>query len=87
MITAKSGLLDRDVTTGRGPETYSIRNAAPGKYKVDVHYCSGSQPTTATIKVYRNRGGDNETVREYSVSLQNHGERKTVTEMEVSAKP
>jgi uncharacterized protein YfaP (DUF2135 family) len=45
--TALGGSLDVDVTTGWGPETFTLANAVPGTYKVYVHYYGpGEGPVT-----------------------------------------
>ena len=41
----QGGTLDRDVTAGYGPETYTLRHGAPGEYVVKVHYFNGGVPT------------------------------------------
>ncbi|HEY3322668.1 MAG TPA: VIT domain-containing protein [Planctomycetota bacterium] len=78
------GFLDRDVTTGLGPETYSLRRGAPGKYKIEVHFFAGNVPTTATLKVFRHRGSDHETQQTYTVNFSTAQERKLVTTIDLA---
>ena len=53
----QGGQLDRDVTSGFGPETYTLRRAAPGKYSVRVHYYSGKQPSNVELTITYNKNG------------------------------
>jgi uncharacterized protein YfaP (DUF2135 family) len=54
--TACGGTLDRDDTTGTGPENIFWGAAAtPGEYLVCVNPFSITGPTTATVQIY-NRG-------------------------------
>jgi tetratricopeptide (TPR) repeat protein len=39
--SAKGGLLHADITTGFGPETYTIPHKASGPYQIVLHYYSG----------------------------------------------
>jgi Flp pilus assembly protein TadD len=39
--SAKGGLLHADITTGFGPETYTIPRKASGPYQIVLHYYSG----------------------------------------------
>jgi len=76
--TASGGALDHDNTTGLGPETYALRRAKPGKYKIDVDYFGGTPVTIATVRIYRNRNGDNETLATKTVELAKAKDRVTV---------
>jgi uncharacterized protein YfaP (DUF2135 family) len=50
--TPLGGNLDTDVTTGYGPETFTMAKALPGTYAVQVqYYSSGNNPVTR-VKVY-----------------------------------
>ncbi len=50
--TPLGGNLDTDVTTGYGPETFTMAKALPGTYSVQVqYYNSGNNPVTR-VKVY-----------------------------------
>jgi len=77
------GFLDRDVTNGLGPETYTLQRGAPGKYKIEVEYFGGGVLTTATVMVCRNRGGENEASQKFEIKLEKAKERKTVTTVEL----
>lgn len=48
-----AGYLDRDDTTGTGPEHYytSCQNPIPGTYQFGVNYYSGSGAKTATVRL------------------------------------
>jgi len=79
--TASGGTLDHDVTSGFGPETYVIRRAKPGTYKIDVEYYGGSgAPTVATLKIFTNRNGAKEQLDTKTVNLGKVKERVTVGE-------
>lgn len=80
--TAAGGVLDHDVTTGLGPETYSLRRAKPGRYTLDAHYFAGAPQTTVTIQVYRQRNSEHETAKTYRALL-NSGERRTLQIMDL----
>ncbi|HEY1406966.1 MAG TPA: DUF2135 domain-containing protein [Spirochaetota bacterium] len=50
--TKSGGNLDVDVTTGYGPETFTMAKALPGNYSVQTqYYSSGSAPVTR-VNVY-----------------------------------
>ena len=85
--TASGGALDHDNTTGLGPETYALRRAKPGKYKIDVEYFAGAPVTVATVRIYRNRNGDNETLATKTVELTKAKERVTVDIVDVPEAP
>ncbi|WP_188662296.1 VIT domain-containing protein [Arenimonas soli] len=53
--TAAGGRISEDFTGGYGPEEYSIRRAAPGKYRVEVDYFGDSQALVSgavTVQVW-----------------------------------
>jgi len=81
--TKSGGGLDHDVTTGLGPETYSIRRAAPGTYKIEADYFRGTGRTRVTVKVFRNRGAEDERVETYTAELGKEKERLTVAEVKI----
>jgi Vault protein inter-alpha-trypsin domain/von Willebrand factor type A domain len=78
MATRNGGKLDHDDTDGLGPETYTMRRAKSGSYKVEVVYYSGSPRTNVTVKVYRHYGADDEKVETHNVVLTKSKERVTV---------
>lgn len=46
------GNLDTDVTSGFGPETFTMAKAMPGKYSVQVQYYSSYQQAATRVKLY-----------------------------------
>ena len=46
------GNLDTDVTTGYGPETFTMAKAMPGKYTVQVQYYSSGDAPATRVKLY-----------------------------------
>ncbi len=77
--TSCGGTLDHDVTTGFGPETYALRRAKPGAYRIGVHYYSGGSRTVATVKIITHCNGENEHVETKTVELPKVASRETVT--------
>jgi len=64
----RGGVLDHDDTDGHGPETYTLKVASPGTYKLRVTLFSAHShkgPTRVTITVYRDKGGENERKQTY----------------------
>lgn len=51
-----NGNLDIDITTGYGPETFTLPVALPGEYIVQVQYYGGSRPTMAKVNVILYQG-------------------------------
>lgn len=54
-FTAAGGRISEDFTGGYGPEEYSIRRAAPGKYRIEVDYFGDSQALVSgqtTVQVW-----------------------------------
>ncbi|MBI3832270.1 MAG: tetratricopeptide repeat protein [Planctomycetes bacterium] len=67
----RGGVLDRDVTTGYGPETYTLKRAAPGKYRIWVDYYAGTPQTEVKVKITCHKGGKDEETRAFKVKLKN----------------
>ena len=70
------GKLDQDVTTGFGPETFTLANALPGEYQVRAKYYSDNDNpnTMATVQVVLHEGTDREEKRQYQAMLLKTGE-------------
>ena len=79
----RGGNLDRDVTTGYGPETYTLRHAPAGHYSIKVHYYAGKVPTDATVKLTRNQGTAHETTQTFTLHLAKEKEEQIVTAFDV----
>lgn len=50
--TPLGGNLDTDVTTGYGPETFTMAKAMPGTYSVQVQYYNSDENPLTRVKVY-----------------------------------
>lgn len=70
--TRIGGQISRDFTGGYGPETFSARNAKPGKYSVQINYYGNSQQILAgetTVQVQFFIGWGTEFVRRQETTL------------------
>ncbi|MFC1479744.1 YfaP family protein, partial [Planctomycetota bacterium] len=83
----RGGVLDHDDTDGHGPETYTLKRASKGEYKVSVHYFSArnlKKPTNVTITIWQNKGGANEQKRVHHVTLKREKEKKEVEVIKIN---
>jgi len=83
----RGGVLDHDVTTGLGPETYTLKQAVPGDYRVMVKYYSGGAPTHCTVTVTMNKDGMNERTQVFQVDLTMRGEEKEILKFTINPPP
>jgi uncharacterized protein YfaP (DUF2135 family) len=83
--TKIGGSLDVDVTTGWGPETFTLANAVPGVYKVFVHYYgpSGGPVTIVTVWIVMYEGTPKERREKRTVVLAEQNERPLAFEFTV----
>jgi len=63
--TLNGGIMSKDMTGGLGPESYLIKNAIPGEYKVSVRLFATKGRTvfhgaTAMVRIYTNYGKNEE---------------------------
>ena len=79
----RGGNLDRDVTTGYGPETYTLRHAPAGHFRFKVHYYRGEQLTDVTLKLTRNKGSAHETEQTFHIQLKSTNDERVVTEFDI----
>jgi len=75
--TKLGGLLSEDVTGGFGPEMYLLREAAPGRYRIQLKYFSEnpnreSTTTQVQVTVIRDWGRPQEQIWRKSVRLNRH---------------
>ncbi|MCP4130509.1 MAG: VWA domain-containing protein [bacterium] len=73
-VTKIGGKITRDVTTGYGPEMFTLEKAISGKYTVKAKYFSSNQNRASTrtkiyATVYKNWGKQDEAVRKKVVTL------------------
>ncbi len=60
---ALGGTLDTDVTTGYGPETFTLARLAPGAWRIQAHYYGGASPTWVEVNVIEREGQPDEARR------------------------
>jgi hypothetical protein len=77
------GELSQDMTQGYGPERYQIAKAAPGEYRVIVHYFRANPnllgaETHVEVTVTRNAGTADERVERRTVILQHQDQQVEV---------
>lgn len=89
-LTYQGGLMSRDVTGGYGPEEFSLRDAKPGKYKVEANFYGHRQQLVAsstTLQLRLSTGFGTPRAQEQLVTLRLRGRGETVFvgEFEVGA--
>ncbi|MCH2175332.1 MAG: DUF2135 domain-containing protein [Lentisphaeria bacterium] len=75
------GYMSRDFTTGYGPEVYTIKDAMPGEYQIQINYYgNNSNKLTGVVTVqatlYTNWGKENQEKKEITLRLE--GEEKVI---------
>ena len=78
------GALDVDITSGYGPETFTLQKAAPGEYLVQVQYYGGSKPTMAKILVVLREGTPREKRLTFPALLHKSGSGITIGKFTVN---
>ncbi|WP_229217541.1 VIT domain-containing protein [Massilia forsythiae] len=91
-LTYQGGQMSRDVTGGYGPEEFSLRDAKPGKYKVEANFYGHRQQLVAsstTLQLRLTTGFGTPRAQEQLVTLRLRGRGETVFvgEFEVGAAP
>lgn len=81
--TKLGGTLDVDVTTGYGPEIYTMVFPAKGLYEVFIHYYGGQELTEATVIVVQDEGTSFEKRTTYQLMLTFPGDKIHVAKFEV----
>jgi hypothetical protein len=86
--TQIGGRISKDFTQGYGPEEFIIKNAMPGKYKIQVNYYGSRQqnihgPTTIMMETYTNYGKPDEKRQDITLRLKDVKEIVDVGEVEV----
>lgn len=86
--TKIGGHITSDVTTGYGPEMYTLPNAKHGDYEVRIHYFGAdrsrlSTRTKVTLTVYRNFGEKGEQVTRKTVALSNQDQTITIQKLKI----
>ena len=90
-FTYQGGRMSRDFTGGYGPEEFSLRDAKPGKYKVEVHFFGNRQQAVAgaislQVKLSSSFGTAAQNDQTITLRLKGRGETEFVGEFEVKAK-
>jgi len=73
--TAMGGRISDDFTEGLGPEQFILKNAAKGKYRIEINYYGDSQatlagPTTVMAEIYTHFGMPNEEKRIVTLQME-----------------
>ena len=80
--------MSRDFTRGYGPETFDLKKAHPGIYKIKTHYYSNSQQslsgaTTLLCSVFTNYARPTEIKQQITVRLQKSNSDILIGEIEI----
>lgn len=83
--TQIGGQLDTDVTSGYGPETFTLGSAIAGPYQVQIHYYSshGNAQTKATVDVVLFEGTPKERRQKFEAILTKTNDRYPVGVFEI----
>lgn len=73
--TAMGGRISDDFTEGLGPEQFILKNAAKGKYRIEINYYGDTQatlagPTTVMAEIYMHYGMPNEERRIITLQME-----------------
>lgn len=90
-FTYQGGRMSRDFTGGYGPEEFSLRDAKPGKYKVEANFYGSRQQAVAgavslQVKLSTGFGTAAQKDEMITLRLKGRGETEFVGEFEVKAK-
>ena len=87
-LTWQGGQMSQDFTGGYGPEQFSLRNAKPGKYKVEANYFGSRQQlvtgaTTLMLRLTTHWGTPQQKDQRVTLRLKDRSETILVGEFEV----
>lgn len=87
-LTYQGGQMSQDFTGGYGPEQFSLRNAKPGKYKVEANYFGSRQQlvtgaTTLMLRLTTHWGTVKQKDQMVTMRLKDRAETVLVGEFEV----
>ncbi|MBA0287357.1 VIT domain-containing protein [Stenotrophomonas maltophilia] len=87
-LTYQGGQMSQDFTGGYGPEQFSLRNAKPGKYKVEANYFGSRQQlvtgaTTLMLRLTTHWGTRKQKDQMVTMRLKDRAETVLVGEFEV----
>jgi len=88
-LTTQGGRMSRDFTGGYGPEEFSLKNAQPGRYRVEAQYYGDRRqrltgPTTLQVKLYTGFGRTHQQERSITLRLAERSETVFVGEFDVA---
>lgn len=89
-FTSQGGRMSRDFTGGYGPEEFSLRQAKPGKYKIEANFYGSRQQVVAgatTLQVKLTSGFGTATAKDQMITLRLKGNGDTVFVGEFDVKP
>lgn len=87
-LTYQGGQMSEDFTGGYGPEQFSLRNAKPGRYKVEANYFGSRQQlvtgaTTLMLRLTTHWGTPKQKDQSVTMRLKDRAETVLVGEFEV----
>ena len=87
-LTYQGGQMSQDFTGGYGPEQFSLRNAKPGRYKVEANYFGSRQQlvtgaTTLMLRLTTHWGTPKQKDQSVTLRLKDRAETVLVGEFEV----
>jgi Ca-activated chloride channel family protein len=87
-LTTQGGRMSRDFTGGYGPEEFSLREAKPGKYRIETNYYGNRQQvlagaTTLQVKLFSAFGTPRQKEQVITLRLKDRSETVYVGEFEV----
>ncbi|HOU66101.1 MAG TPA: DUF2135 domain-containing protein, partial [Thermomonas sp.] len=80
-LTYQGGLISDDFTGGYGPEEFVLRDAKPGKYRVEAHYFGDRQQVVTgatTLSLRLSTGWGTRQQRDQAVTLRLSGKDESV---------
>ena len=81
--TTLGGRLDVDVTTGYGPEIYTMESPSPGVYEIFIHFYGGQELSEATVIAIMDEGTSKEKRESFQLMLTSPGEKVYVGKVEI----
>jgi uncharacterized protein YfaP (DUF2135 family) len=81
--TPLGGSLDVDVTSGYGPEIYTMENPNSGTYEIYVHFYGGAELTEAGVAVILFEGTQREARYNFSLMLTRSGDKVFIGKFDV----
>ncbi len=89
--TKIGGKLSRDLTGGYGPEEFTLKNAIPGTYSIQVNYYGDRQqsiagPTTINVQICTDYGKPTEKKKDISMRMKSTQEVVDVGEIKIAKK-